>query len=221
MLSSLASAPMLTAARHRLSREDSASNVVLVYPGSESYETLADHISTVYQTKFGAEIEVTYQLLMGLMADHGEPPLSALGIRSAGGGPLFLERYLDQPVEQQLAALFGETLERSEIAEAGNLASSGNNSILLLLYFLSIHLEVCGTRVIIFTGTSLLRRYLGSLGLYPARLAPADPARLGAGEADNWGSYYATKPEVMAGSVEKFRSGLERYFSRHTEARGW
>jgi len=174
---------------------------------------LAWHIVAVYRAAYGADVEVTYPLLMGFM-DAGRKPLAALGIRCTDEeSPLFLERYLDHPAERYVQA------PRYAIAEAGNLASAGKSDILMLLYGLACHLEQEGMEYILFTGTSLLKRYLNTLTLYPQVLAEADPARLGKNAA-RWGTYYATRPKVMAGSVPAFRAGLESYFY-HSAQRTW
>jgi hypothetical protein len=196
--------------------EKSQPSLTLAYPGSDEYEALSRHITTVYDKTYGANIYVTYPLLLGFV-DARKNPLAALGIRCAvEESPLFLEHYLDQPAESCLHAITGEHISRHTIAEAGNLASSGNGDILMLLYGLACHLDQEGMSVILFTGTSLLKRYLHSLGLYPHVLAEPDSTRLGANAA-RWGSYYDTRPKVMAGSVQGFRKGLESYFHKSAQ----
>lgn len=186
-------------------------SLTLAWRGDDGYESLARHIASVYRKTYCADIDVTYPLLMGFVDAH-ENPLAALGIRCAvDESPLFLEQYLDNPAEICLQAITGQRVSRLTIAEAGNMASTGKSDILMLLYGLACHLEQEGMSYILFTGTALLKRYLHSLGLYPHVLADANPARLKTG-AGCWGTYYATRPKVMAGSVPAFRAGLENYF---------
>ena len=186
-------------------------SLMLALPDSAEYASLSRHIVNVYKKTYNADIQVAYPLLMGFV-DAQRNPLAALGIRCAiDESPLFLERYLDQPAEFCLQTITGQPISRYTIAEAGNLASSGKSDILMLLYGLACHLDQEGISHILFTGTSLLKRYLHSLGLYPHVLGEADPARLGA-DAKGWGTYYATRPKVMAGSIPAFRAGLEHYF---------
>ena len=180
--------------------------------GDVGYRVFARHIAGIFQQNYGAKIAVNYPLLMGFVDDSNEP-IAALGIRYAiVESPLFLERYLDNPAEIILQNITGKQISRCTIAEAGNLASSGNGDILRLLYALACHLETVGMEYILFTGTSLLRRYLNSLGLYPHILAEAKAERAGENAA-NWGTYYDTRPKVMAGNVNEFRKGLEAYFA--------
>src|SRR3546814_6178342 len=44
---------------------------------------------------------------------------AALGVRRAGGEPLFLERYLDAPVEQVVSAALGKPTVRESFIEIG------------------------------------------------------------------------------------------------------
>ena len=194
-------------------------SLTLVWRGSENYELIARHIAGIYQRTYGADIEVTYPLLIGFV-DANANPVAALGVRCAvDESPLFLERYLNQTAEVCLQSITGKRVSRLTIAEVGNMASTGKGDILMLLYGLACHLDCEGMSHILFTGTTLLQRYLHSLGLYPHVLAEADPTRLGT-NAKNWGTYYATRPKVMAGSVPAFRAGLENYF-RNTANRTW
>ncbi|MBI1276137.1 hypothetical protein GC177_09230 [bacterium] len=188
-------------------------SIILATPGSDGYTAMAEYIRAVYRKTYQADIDVTYPWLMGLMQD-GTRLLSALGIRYASEhGRLFLEQYLPSSAEEHIREATGELPLRQGIAEAGNLASAGKGDVMMLLYGLACHLEQEGMSFILFTGTALLRRYLNSLGLFPYVLAPADPARLGP-DAARWGTYYDTKPYVMAGSVLTFRKGLEDYFTQ-------
>ena len=187
------------------------SSLLLALDGSDEYDVLADYISSVFYKAYGAEITVSYPILMGF-ADVESDYLAGLGIRFAiDQSPLFVERYLDQPAEISLRTITGENVDRHRLAEAGNLSASGKGTIALLLYGLACYLDQEGMSHILFTGTSPLKRYLNGIGLHPHVLTPADPARLGH-EAATWGSYYQTKPKVMAGSVSAFRTGIEQHF---------
>lgn len=186
--------------------------------GEGDYTAIAAHIKAVFHRTYGADVEVTYPLLMGLM-DEENNPQAALGIRcGADEQPLFLEQYLDAPVEHCVVDVMGRPVMRDKIAEAGNLASAGRSDLLSLLYGLACYLDHKEVEIILFTGTSFLKQYLNRLDLYPHELAHADPAKLGE-DAVNWGSYYTTNPKVMAGSVAKFRQGLEAYFNKLAKRR--
>ena len=52
-----------------------------------------------------------------------EAPQAVVGFRTAGAAPLFLERYLDRPVETVLSERLGRPIPRSRIVELGDHAS--------------------------------------------------------------------------------------------------
>ena len=132
--------------------------------------------------------------------------LAAAGWRGAGKQPLFLERYLDEPVDVLLARLTGQSLSRERVVEVGHLASEKPGASLHVIVALARHLAQAGYEWVVFTATRELVRLFTRLGLLLLALAKADPARLG-DEAAAWGRYYDTQPVVVAGRI---RLGLER-----------
>ena len=156
-------------------------------------------IAARYAQAYGARLTHFLPQLLGV-------PGAAGGWRAAAGyGPaqaeaLFLEQYLDQRVEQVLAAALGRPVARSEIVEVGNLAAVSSGMARVLVPQLARHLHRLGYGWVVFTATRALRNAFARLGLRPLPLAPADPARLPDGGA-SWGSYYAQDPMVMAGKI--------------------
>lgn len=132
--------------------------------------------------------------------------LAAAGWRGAGKQPLFLERYLDEPVDVLLARLTGQSLSRERVVEVGHLASEKPGASLHVIVALARHLAQSGYEWVVFTATRELVRLFTRLGLPLLALAKADPARLG-DAAKAWGRYYDTQPVVVAGRI---RQGLER-----------
>ena len=132
--------------------------------------------------------------------------IAAAGWRGGNQKPLFLERYLDEPVEQLLERLSGQRLVRERLVEVGHLASEKPGGSLHVILALAQHLARSGYEWVVFTATSELVRIFTRLGLPLLALAAADPARLG-DEARDWGRYYDTQPVVVAGRI---RLALER-----------
>lgn len=132
--------------------------------------------------------------------------VAAAGWRSAGDEALFLERYLDAPIEHAVAQLAGQQVTRDRIVEVGNLATTRQGSSVHVIFQLAEHFHRSGFEWVVFTATHELVRIFTRLGLPLLALAPADPSRLG-DEAAAWGSYYDTRPVVVAGRI---RLGLER-----------
>jgi hypothetical protein len=160
---------------------------------------------------WGARVSEFMPLLAALRSDAGEL-VGVLGMRPAEEGPLFLEQYLDRPVEQQVAQVARVPVFRGRITEVGNLAAVAPGGGRWLITALTAYLHAAGREWVVFTGGPELRNAFHRLGLNPLVLGPADPARLGAA-ADDWGRYYEQQPMVMAGRVGEGFARLSALFS--------
>ena len=125
-----------------------------------------------------------------------------IGMRKAADTPLFLERYLDSGIAETLSRAVGETVRREDIMEIGNLVAGrkGPSQFVFLVAMSALH--EAGYRWITFTATQSLANNLRKLGFPMTLLADASAARLSAAEAAQWGSYYQTRPQVFAGSLD-------------------
>lgn len=135
--------------------------------------------------------------------------VAVVGYRDAASHPLYLEHYLDAPIEEVLAAQVGEPVHRRDIVEVGNLADAAPGGARAAIIILTAFLYSAGYRWVVFTGVPKLRNAFGRLGLEPVELAQADPARLPAGEQEAWGSYYAGQPLVMGGDIRQGFASLD------------
>ncbi len=135
---------------------------------------------------------------------------AAVGVRDAASGALFLERYLDRPVEVELALRHGVGVPRGRIAEVGNLAALGIGHARLLIVALTDLLVGEGFEWVVFTATTEVSNSFHRLALAPLVLGKADAARMG-DEREDWGRYYDGHPRVMAGAI---RGGFETLVTR-------
>lgn len=138
--------------------------------------------------------------LLALQGDDGVP-VAACGLRHADGQPLFLERYLDAPVEVAIGKACKLPVTRAQIIEVGQFAGSGGGAFRSLIVRLTAMLHREGQAWVVFTGTTALRNAFSRLGLEPCELGPAEPERLHETERGDWGSYYAHSPRVLCGNV--------------------
>ena len=160
-----------------------------VSPIRKSLETF---ISNGFATAFNADIHHFLPLLVGVKTTGIR---AALGLRSATS-PLFLEQYLDAPIERVLAS-HDVQISRQSLVEIGNLFSASSRYTLPLLLGVSAALYVNNIEYVVFSATQSLRALFLNNKLPLVHLADADPAKLSA-NADSWGSYYDTAPQVMA-----------------------
>ena len=101
---------------------------------SKDREEVERFITDIYAKSYNAEISVHYPILMSVRDEAGKL-LAATGFRPAQSEPLFLEQYLDAPIEAVLNA------PRSQIVEIGNLASQGGGASLFLFAALAAYLN--------------------------------------------------------------------------------
>jgi hypothetical protein len=163
-------------------------------------------IHDTFAAAYGAEIQSFMPRLLAIRSKENEL-LAAFGVRSAEKGKLFLENYLDRPIEQVIAEKSGTLPQRTRIAEIGNLAAIYPGAVRWMIVALTVMLYEEGYDWVVFTGTASLRNGFNNLGLHPLEICPARVEQLESGERERWGSYYDNKPLVMIGNIrEGFRA---------------
>ncbi|MBI3438479.1 MAG: thermostable hemolysin [Proteobacteria bacterium] len=163
-------------------------------------------IEQVYAASFRVEITSHYPVLVGVVDEDGAV-VAAAGCRRSSEQPLYLEHYLDDPVETALSVAEGFDVRRTQIAEIGNLATVGVGSS-LLFPALARYLQNEGATHAVATATRRLRRAFAAFGFCAGELAIARQARLPSAGGD-WGSYFEHEPVVVWGRVSAARSRAE------------
>ncbi len=186
-----------------LSPAPTTAQLQLIPPGDRRRAEVEAFIREIYAERFGARLRQFAPLLVARYDEQGLA--AAAGFRPAGGAPLFLERYLDAPVEQ----LLSPSPTRSSIVEVGHLAARRAGQGRSLILGLGPLLAQQGFRWVVSTLTEELRHLFLRLGVAPLALGVADPQRLGDDAAD-WGDYYAHRPVVLAGSLDAALQALAR-----------
>ena len=166
-------------------------------------------IETSYLAAYGSHIGRHYPTLMSVQDDDGTI-YAVVGFRLADDEHLFLEQYLDGPVEAVLSEAIGAMVTRPEIVEIGNLASNGRGATVFLFTAMARHLMTFGAHFAVATATAELRGVFSKAGLGAMRLATADPDRL-VDHGLSWGDYYQTRPVVLAGSIQAAAAPLTRF----------
>ena len=177
-------------------------------PADPERMRVEDYIATRFREVHGANIHDFMPVLL-TMECHGQTTAAA-GVRTAGHQPLFLEQYLSGPVEEVLDGAFGEPIDRRKIAEIGNLVATQGGSSYLLFLVLSGLLEQSRFDFVVFTATPQVQKVLAYLGLGVHVLCTADPGRLRGSAAAEWGSYYTSRPQVVAGKVADGMAALNQ-----------
>lgn len=160
-------------------------------------EHLERFIHTVFRRAYGANITHFMPTLLSLH-DQDERVLAVCGLRRAEIGPLFLENYLQAPVEAVLSTRVGSAVARDSIVEVGNLAVTELGLARSLLREVIRHLLDTDAEWAVFTAIPALRNSLGKLNVQLEVLCDASLDQVPVAEQPDWGSYYEQQPQVMA-----------------------
>ncbi len=154
-------------------------------------------IRAVFKRAYDAEITFFMPQLVALRDSSGVL-MAAFGLKKAAEGPLFLEQYLDEPIESLISKKLCKHIRRDEITKIGNLAvANPRNAGILIAHVIQHSLDI-GIEWCVATAHHSLQNGLikGGRDVYP--LFNADKARLSEQEQAKWGSYYKHMPQVVA-----------------------
>jgi transcriptional regulator of met regulon len=154
-------------------------------------------IQEMFHKVHGANITHFMPKLLSLR-DSENTLRAVCGLRHAQDESLFLEHYLDAPIEEVLSQQVGQTIHRDEILEIGNLAVLEPACIRSLLASVSVYLHGTDTKWAVFTGITTLRNALKRLHMPVHMLGEAKLSRLPMTEQSHWGTYYDQQPQIMA-----------------------
>ena len=154
-------------------------------------------ISDAFYRAYGAKIRRFKPCLMSLR-DPQHKLVAACGFRSATLETLFLETYLDQPVETALSECTGLPVKRSEIVGVGNFSVAEPGVARCLINAIVEQLHASSKQWAVFTAVPLVRNAFIKMKLHPVILGDARMSRLPTEEQAEWGSYYTHNPQIMA-----------------------
>lgn len=167
-------------------------------PGTDSDQLAADFIRRRFNQAYGARPTLQMPPLLALISEHGTL-LAAVGVRCAAAERLFLENYLDQPVQNWLPE---RNKGRKSVVEIAHLAGVESGISRPLFAALAVWLQRAGLQWVACTGTAQLRNGFSHIGIKVSDLGVADPDRL-AGAGRDWGSYYDNQPRVLVINVSQ------------------
>lgn len=166
---------------------------------TSSEKFVQDIFSRVYE----AQISSFYPQLITIIRQDNSFAAVA-GVRAAETEELFLEHYLDSPIEQILLT------PRRNIIEIGNLAPSDAGQARWLIVTLNTFMVSAGFTHVVFTAVPRLRNAFRRMGLPLTELADATADHLSEQERQDWGHYYDDNPVVCVGDLRVGESSLDR-----------
>lgn len=182
-----------------VSKRQRAENITVAtsdYDAADRRE-IEQFIHDVFAQTYGANVQHFMPNLVSLRDEEGEL-VAAFGLRKADESPLFLEQYLDAPVETVFSRRFNKVITRGQITEIGNLAVSNPRNAGVLIANVIQHSLDLGIEWGVATAHHSLQNGLVKAGRDVYALQAADPVRLDPAELASWGSYYRNSPQVVA-----------------------
>jgi hypothetical protein len=171
--------------------------------GSRERAELEAFVGDAFARKHDATVTSFMPTLLSFR-DHVGTLRGATGLRAAGSHALYLEQYLDRPVESAIDRAAGRPVDRRQVVEVGNLASANCRTAVRMVALLPAYLLARDFQWIVFTATSTVREILLGFGAPLIELARAESGRVAPG-SDQWGRYYETDPRVFAGFLPDSR----------------
>jgi hypothetical protein len=166
---------------------------------------LEQYVRDAFAAKHGATVRTFMPTLLAFRDRH-DALRGVVGLRGAHEEALYLEQYLDLPVEQAIERQVrlrdgsAAAVRREQVVEVGNLAGANCRAAVRMVAQLPACLVAQRYEWIVFTATSTVQQILAGFGAPLIELAQAD-ARSVAGGNDDWGRYYQTRPRVYAGRL--------------------
>lgn len=158
-------------------------------------------ISGVFAKAYGANIQHFMPQLVALRDEH-QQLVGAFGLRQAAFEPLFLEQYLDMPIEELLSSrlvnIHPTPVSRNQITEIGNLAVANPRHAAMLVNAIIQYSLSAGIAWCVCTVHHSLQNALVKAGREVIVLHSADKTHLSKEALQDWGSYYQNTPQVVA-----------------------
>lgn len=164
-----------------------------------SGQELEQFVSTCFRGAFEADV---HSHLPYFLSAYSDTTLTAtLGFQPVPEDkPIFIEQYLDCPVEQAILIKAHRAVSRHKVVELGSLSSAKKGFSELVFILIAAILYEAGYEWVVFTATKQVQQLINKLGLSTVELCNADPTKL-YDKSQSWGHYYESNPKVLAGDL--------------------
>ncbi len=180
-----------------LERPVSAMTSMLCSIDAPNRKEVESFIKRIFNQAHGANVKHFMPQMLCLRDPH-KHLLAVSGMRSAKQEVLFLERYLNAPVEDVIAQHANTKVKRHQIVEIGNLAVERPSFTRLLMAALSAHLYSTDAEWIVFSALPVVRNAVAKTHHEMFVLADATLEKIAPEDRADWGSYYDHHPQVIA-----------------------
>lgn len=182
-------------------------NISFSGPGAEDRPELERFVYNSFKLNYAAQVKHFMPLLVSLRNTKGEL-IAVCGFRNAGLERLFLEAYLDGPIDAVLSSMSGHKVAREDVVEVGNFASFPPGMSRHMIPLLAAYIRAIGAKWMVFTAIPKISNAWKRLGVDLIRVSKASKERLARDCREEWGSYYDACPYVVAVNVPECYSLL-------------
>jgi len=155
-------------------------------------------IKDAFKATYNAEINDFLPLLIA--AKNDQQLDAVIGVGGAANAQLYLESYLNFPIETEINKHCQLTVHRKNIVEIGNLVANRAGVSRQLFIVLALALNEIGIEWVSFTATPHVELLLQKLTFEPIEICAAQEIRVVNGQS-TWGTYYGLAPKVCIGNV--------------------
>ncbi|MCB1614867.1 MAG: thermostable hemolysin [Pseudomonadales bacterium] len=181
-----------------------SARLILAGRDHDKKSRLEHFVYNTFYSHYGARVNHFMPLML---AFEQNDILAVAGVRSACGSHLFLEQYLDAPIEKLLSGFYGRPVSREGIVEIGNLSSTCLGSAKFLFVALAALLHQAEAQWVVCVANPAVRAIFRKMKLPFDCVQSVDKARLGK-ESELWGSYYDAGCCLMVASVAECVAAL-------------
>ncbi len=189
-----------------LASSKQGTSVAVTRPGDALYAAAWVFTQAHYRRRLDCALTEGYPEIV-VMRESGVITAVA-GIRAASASTLFLEQYLDAPVERVVSLVRGKTIARSQIVELGSFTALDRARALALMNELPALLADRQFTYLVCTANRSIRLCLRIQGIHARVIASASEDLL-MKQDENWGKYYQHDPLVLMGSIHEAFPGKD------------
>jgi len=186
--------------------------IEVLHRGTPEWNDAVSVVSSTFKKAYGAKLQ-HFMPHFVRVSNKDHKVKAILGYRDAENEKLFLEIYLDEPVEVSISRYLGYPVDRASIVEVGNLAETAPGDARMAIVGATAYFKAAGYRWVVFTGITRLRNAFRRLGMEPRELMVADESRLSDEQRVAWGSYYDGNPVVCFGDINEGHANLQELWA--------